>query len=184
MRILASVDIVNVVVASTLNQTLNLNSIVKAFPQVIYKPESFPGLIYKLRNPQTAHLIFSTGKMVCVGATSKRNAKRAVRKVIQKLKDRGILIFEEPNVKVVNIVTSANIGNYIDIERAVHILERTMYEPEQFPGLIHRMDTPKVVILLFSTGKLVVTGAKTEEDVYKATLNIQRRLEKEELIKF
>jgi len=182
--VLASVNIVNVVDASTLNQTLNLNAIIKACPQVIYKPESFRGLVYKLKHPQTAHLVFSTGRMVCVGATSKRQAKRAVRKVIQKFKDRGILITGEPVIKVVNIVSSAIIGKYIDIEKVFYTLERTMYEPEQFPGLIHRMDTPKVVILLFSSGKLVVTGAKIEEDVYKATLKIQSRLQKEGLIKF
>jgi len=182
MRILASLNIVNVVVASTLNQTLNLNSIIKAIPTVIYKPERFPGIVFKLKNPQTAHLIFSTGKIITVGATSKRNAKRAVRKVIQKLKDRGILIRGKPTIQVVNVVSSASLGQQIDIEKAAYILERTMYEPEQFPGLIYRMDTPKVVLLLYMNGKLVVTGAKTEEQVYEAVHRLRKNLIKEKLI--
>jgi transcription initiation factor TFIID TATA-box-binding protein len=57
-----------------------------------------------------------------------------------------------------------------------------MYEPEQFPGLIYRMDVPKVVILLFASGKLVCTGAKQEEDVYEAVSKLHQKLEDEELI--
>jgi transcription initiation factor TFIID TATA-box-binding protein len=59
-----------------------------------------------------------------------------------------------------------------------------MYEPEQFPGLIYRMEEPKVVILLFSTGKLVCTGATKEEDVYLAVAKLHKELEEKELISY
>ena len=179
-----SVRIVNVVASITLNQTLNLNSIIKAFPSVNYIPEKFPGVVFKLKKPKTAHLLFNTGKMVCVGATSEKQAKRAVMKVIQRLKDNGILIIGKPTIQIVNIVASANIGGYVDIEKTAYVLERSMYEPEQFPGLIHRMDEPKVVILLFTKGQLVITGAKTEDQVYEAVARLQRRLEEENLISY
>ena len=181
-KVNARVSIVNVVASVTLNQTLDLNSIIKAFPRVVYKPQQFPGAVFKLKEPKTAHLIFGTGKMVCVGAKSERQAKRAVMKVIQSLKENGILIVGKPTIKVVNIVTSARLGGQVNVEKAVYVLERTMYEPEQFPGLIYRMDEPKVVILIFTTGELVITGAKTEEEVYQATARLQRRLEEEKLI--
>jgi len=177
-----NVSIVNVVASVTLNQTLDLNSIVRAFPGVEYRPEQFPGIVFKLKKPKTANLIFSSGKMVCVGAKSERQAKRAALKVIQTLKDNGILIRGRPTIQVVNIVASASLGRQIDIETAAYILERTMYEPEQFPGLIYRMDEPKVVLLLYMNGKLVVTGAKTEEEVYEAVHRLQERLMKEKLI--
>jgi len=56
-------------------------------------------------------------------------------------------------------------------------LPKSMYEPEQFPGLIHRMPDPKTVILLFASGKLVCTGAKKEGDVYRAVTNLHVMLE-------
>ena len=178
----ADINIVNVVASVTLNQTLDVNSIVRAFPGVEYRPERFPGIVFKLKKPKTANLIFGSGKMVCVGARSERQARRAVRRVVQELKDNGILIVGRPTIRVVNIVASASLGGQIDIERAAYVLDRTMYEPEQFPGLIYRMEEPKVVLLLYTNGKLVVTGAKTEDEVYEAVHRLRERLEVEKLI--
>jgi len=103
-------------------------------------------------------------------------------KVIKELKKSGIVIISKPELKIQNIVASVNLGGMIDLERAVFTLGKTMYEPEQFPGLIYRMDDPKVVILVFASGKLVCTGAKKEEDVYRAVEKLHRRLENEDLI--
>ena len=181
-KVKARVNIENVVASVNLNQPLDLNSIIKAFPRVVYKPQQFPGAVFKLREPKTAHLLFGTGKMVCVGAKSGRQAKRAVMKVIQRLKENGIFIVGKPTINVVNIVASASLGGQVDVEKAVYVLERIMYEPEQFPGAIYRMDEPKVVILIYTNGKLVITGAKREEEVYQATARLQRKLEEEKLI--
>ncbi|MGB9842229.1 MAG: TATA box-binding protein, partial [Candidatus Bathyarchaeales archaeon] len=81
-----------------------------------------------------------------------------------------------------NIVASAGLGGMIDLEKAAYTLGKTMYEPEQFPGLIYRMDEPKVVILLFASGKLVCTGAKREQDVYDAVQKLHALLEEKKLI--
>jgi transcription initiation factor TFIID TATA-box-binding protein len=178
----ANINIVNVVASVTLNQTLDLNSIVKAFPEAEYRPEQFPGVVLKLQKPKVATLIFSTGKMVCVGSKSERQAKRVVRKVVQELKDNGILIMGLPTIRVVNIVASASLGRRIDIEKAAYILGKTIYEPEQFPGLIYRMDEPKVVLLLYTNGGIVVTGAKTEYEVYEAVNRLREKLMMEKLI--
>ena len=102
--------------------------------------------------------------------------------VIKELKKSGIIIISKPELKIQNIVASASLGGMIDLEKATYDLGRTMYEPEQFPGLIYRMDDPKVVILLFASGKLVCTGAKREEDVYLAVNKLHQRLEDQKLI--
>ena len=73
-------------------------------------------------------------------------------------------------------------GGKIHLEQAARKLPRSMYEPEQFPGLIHRMVNPKTVLLLFASGKLVCTGAKKESDVYKSVHNIHALLEEKELM--
>ncbi|MEM2123396.1 MAG: TATA box-binding protein, partial [Candidatus Bathyarchaeia archaeon] len=88
------------------------------------------------------------------------------------------------SIQIQNIVASATLNGYIDLERSTYTLERTMYEPEQFPGLIYRMDEPKVVILLFASGKLVCTGAKKEEEVTESVEKLQKTLEEKELIHY
>jgi len=177
-----SIRIENVVSSATLNQRIDLNAVVKGNPLVEYRPEKFPGLVYRLKKPKTAILIFSTGKMVCTGAKSEKESKKAVIKVVKELKKSGIIIIGKPEIKVVNIVASANLLGRIELEDCAYSLGRTMYEPEQFPGLIYRMDEPKVVILLFASGKLVCTGATKEEDVYTAVDKLHKNLEEKELI--
>jgi len=181
-KVKAVISIENVVASATLNQKVDLNAVVKGYPGVEYRPEQFPGLVFRLKRPKTATLIFNSGKMVCTGAKSEKEAKRAVMKVIKELKRSGIIIISKPELKIQNIVASASLGGMIDLEKAAYTLGKTMYEPEQFPGLIYRMDSPKVVILLFASGKLVCTGAKREQDVYDAVHKLHEILEEKELI--
>jgi len=107
-----------------------------------------------------------------------------VLKVVNELKRNGIAITGEPSIRMQNIVASVVLGGSIDIEKTAYSMKGTMYEPEQFPGLIYRMDDPKVVILIFSTGKLVCAGAKKEEDVHRAVALLQKTLEEKELIHY
>jgi len=181
-KVEATVTIENVVASATLNQNIDLHAVVKGYPSVEYRPEQFPGLVFRLKRPKTATLIFASGKMVCTGAKSENEARRAVKRVIRELKNSGIVITGKPELKVQNIVASANLGGMIDLESSAYTLERTMYEPEQFPGLIYRMEEPKVVLLLFASGKLVCTGARKEEDVYQSVKKLHQRLEDEKLI--
>ncbi len=178
----ATVNIENVVASATLNQKIDLNAVVREYPAVEYRPKQFPGLVFRLKRPKTATLIFASGKMVCTGAKSEKEARRAVMRVTKELRNSGIISVNKPELKIQNIVASASLGGMIDLERATYELEKTMYEPEQFPGLIHRMSEPKVVLLLFASGKMVCTGARKEEDVFEAVSKIQKRLEEQELI--
>ena len=180
----AIVSIQNIVASASLKQRLDLESIVRVFPGVEYRPEQFPGLVYRLKKPKTATLIFSSGKMVCTGARSERLAKRAVMKVAEELKRNGIVLVGKPDIQVQNIVASGDLSGRIDLEKTTYALKRTMYEPEQFPGLIYRMDSPRTVMLLFASGKFVCTGARTESQVYEAVKNLQMNLEKAKLISY
>jgi transcription initiation factor TFIID TATA-box-binding protein len=172
----------NIVASVSLNQTINLQEIVEKFPQTEYNPSVFPGLVFRLKKPKTATLIFGTGKMVCTGAKSEKESRSAVAKVVKELRRQGIEIKEKPVVIIQNIVASAELGGEIDLESLVYKLNRIMYEPEQFPGAVYRMDELKVVFLIFSAGKLVCVGAKKEEQVFEAVDRIQKLLEEKELI--
>ena len=172
----------NVVATATLDQRFNLLDIVKVFRNVEYRPKKFPGLVFRLKRPKTATLIFSTGKMVCTGAKSEKMAQSAIKKVVQELKNNGIIILGKPKIVIQNIVATANLHGKIDLETAADIMENVMYEPEQFPGLVYRMGEPKVVMLLFTSGKLVCTGAKHEDMVREAVEKLYKILEDYDLI--
>jgi transcription initiation factor TFIID TATA-box-binding protein len=176
------IAIVNVVASAAIKEQLDLNEIAKKFPDTEYHPEQFPGLVFRLKVPKTATLVFRTGKMVCTGSTSEEMAVKAVNMVVAKLRKGGIKIKKDAVVTVQNIVSSINLGGKISLEKAARTLPRSMYEPEQFPGVIHRMVDPKTVILLFASGKLVCTGAKTEKDVYRSVNNLHNMLEEKGLM--
>ncbi|MCJ7560312.1 TATA box-binding protein, partial [Candidatus Bathyarchaeota archaeon] len=106
----AIITIQNVVATATLNQKVDLNAVVKSYPGVEYRPEQFPGLVFRLKRPKTATLIFSSGKMVCTGAKSGKESRSALMKVVKELKKDGIIIISKPDLKVVNIVASASLG--------------------------------------------------------------------------
>ncbi len=177
-------EIQNVVVSATLGQEMDLNSILRIFPTTKYNPETFPGLIFRLKKPKATALIFRSGKMICAGAKSERQAKRAVSNILDELRRSGIVILGKPNVETQNIVATASLGGRVDLEKTAYALERTIYDPEQFPGLIYRMNEPKVVMLIFANGKLVCAGAKSEDDVYSSTTRLEETLQQKELISY
>ena len=172
-----NVNVENVVATATLGQKIDLLAIMKVFRNVEYRPKKFPGLVFRLKRPKTTTLIFSTGKMVCTGAKSEKMARSAVEKVVRELKDKGIFILGKPEIVVQNIVATANVHGLVDLEAAADILDNVMYEPDQFPGLIYRMGDPKVVILVFASGKLVCTGGKSAEMVGVAVAKLHGILE-------
>jgi len=176
------ISIENVVASASLDQKIDLLAIMKVFRNVEYRPKQFPGLVFRLKRPKTATLIFGSGKMVCTGAKSEKMARSAVNKVVRELKNNGIIILGKPKIVIQNIVASANLYGKIDLETAADIMDNVMYEPEQFPGLIYRMAVPTVVMLLFASGKLVCTGAKHEDMVKEAVQKLHGILEEDELI--
>ena len=176
------ISIVNVVATASIDQRLDLKDVTEKFPEVEWTPELFPGAVFRLKNPKTSTLLFKSGKMVCAGSKSEEMARKAIKKVVQKLRKGKITIKNEASVTIQNIVSSINLGGRVSLEQASRTLPRSMYEPEQFPGLIHRMIDPKTVILIFASGKLVCAGGKTEKDVYRSVHNLHSLLEEKNLM--
>lgn len=122
----------------------------------------------RIREPKTTALIFASGKMVVTGAKSEDDSKLASRKyarIIQKLGFNA----KFTDFKIQNIVGSCDIKFPIRLEGlASRHHNFSSYEPELFPGLIYRMMKPKIVLLIFVSGKIVLTGAKVREEIYQA----------------
>jgi len=145
---------------------------------VSYNPETFPGLILKIKKPKISSLVFSSGKLVLTGAKSTEMVHEGVVQMTKILRTVGTKIDEDPEIIVQNIVASGHFNHRtINLELAALWLEHSMYEPEQFPGLIYRLAEPKTVLLLFQSGNLVCTGAKTESQVRQAVENTYNTLD-------
>ena len=175
-------SIQNIVASVSTGESIDLDTVVKNFPIVEYRPEQFPGLVFRLEKPKTTTLIFRSGKMICTGAKSTRDIQEAVEEILQVMKGKGIINRGEPRIEIRNMVGSAFLGGNIDVEGAAYVLGRTMYEPEQFPGAIYRMEEPKVVFLIFASGKVVIAGAKREEELTRAARRLREILEENGLI--
>lgn len=174
----ATYKIENVVATVTLKITekIDLNIIARKYADVEYNPERFPGLVMRILKPKATILVFSTGKMVVTGMRRADEAEAVVEKVIKRIRKAKIEV-SDPEIVIQNIVASGDLHTNIDLNLAAVVMEYAMYEPEVFPGLIYRMQEPKTVFLIFSTGRIVCTGGKTKEIVKNAVkkLSIQVR---------
>jgi len=165
-----TISMENVVASTGIEQELDLESVAMDLEGADYDPEQFPGLVYRTTDPKAAALIFRSGKIVCTGANSIEDVHESLAIVFEKLRALRIPIDDDPEITVQNIVTSADLGESLNLN-AIAIglgLEHIEYEPEQFPGLVYRIDDPDVVALLFGSGKLVITGGTDPDDAREA----------------
>ncbi len=166
------------VASTSLGNELDLQAIALALDESEYEPEKFPGLIYRVKDPKAALLLFRSGKIVCTGAKNIDQVRAAIDKVKKLVEKTGIAVIKEPVIVVQNIVASADLGQQLNLNSIAMSLglERVEYEPEQFPGLVYRLDEPKVVLLIFGSGKIVCTGGKKPQDIEAAVEKVTAEL--------
>lgn len=162
----------NIVATVNLDCKLDLKTIAFHARNVEYNPKRFAAAIMRIRNPKTTALIFASGKMVCTGAKTEALAREAARKYAKVIIKLGFPA-QFKDFKIQNMVGSCDVRFPIRLEGLAwshgHFAQ---YEPELFPGLIYRMQLPKIVLLIFVSGKIVLTGGKRREDIYQAFENI------------
>ena len=165
----ASLKIENIVASGVIADEINLAEISSKIEGCELNTKRFPGAVFRIDNPRMASLIFSSGKVVLTGIRNEGSLDEGLDKVLTELKNAGVKIHAVPKVAVTNIVCSYDIGRFINLNRVVAklSLEAIEYEPEQFPGLVYRIKDPKIVALLFSSGKIILTGGKNLDDVKK-----------------
>ncbi len=173
-----SIEIVNIVVSTALEKDIPLEKMAATLPNTEYNPEQFPGLVLRIKDPKTSALIFSSGKVVCTGARTLDAVDKSILQIIKSLKKMDIVVTIKPEITVQNIVASGSIGMDLNLNVLGVKLPNTEYEPEQFPGLVHKLKGTNATFLLFSNGKIVCTGTKTEEAVHEATDKLIENLEK------
>jgi transcription initiation factor TFIID TATA-box-binding protein len=173
-----TIAIENVVAATALEQELDLDALGADLEGSDYDPDHFSGVVYRLQDPSVTTLLFRSGQIVCTGARSEADIDAALTRLFGKLDGLGITVPDTPTFEIQNMVASADLGHRLNLN-AIAIglgLESIEYEPEQFPGLVYRLDEPAVVVLLFGSGKLVITGTTTEAEIEQALETVNSRL--------
>ena len=160
--------VVNIVVSTSLGHDIPLEKVAATLSNTEYNPEQFPGLVIRIKEPKTSALVFSSGKVVCTGARSMEKVEESVQKIIKSLEKIGVKITIKPEIKIQNIVASGTVGMDLNLNNLAMKLDNTEYEPEQFPGLVYKLAEAKATFLLFSNGKVVCTGTKSEAAVNSA----------------
>lgn len=172
------IEIVNIVISSDLKKDIPLEKMAATLSNTEYNPEQFPGLVLRIKEPKTTALVFSSGKIVCTGARNMKDVEKAIQAIIKNVKKLNIIVTVKPVINVQNIVASGQIGMDLNLNILGIKLPHTEYEPEQFPGLVHKLRGTNATFLLFSNGKIVCTGTKTEKEVNEATDKLIDNLKK------
>jgi len=173
-----SPKIENIVASGSIADSIDLEMISAKLENCELNTKRFPGAVLRLQNPKIAVLIFSSGKVVITGARSPEALVRGQAILIKTMKEAGVICHDTPDVAVTNMVCSYDLGKYINLNKVVITLnmENVEYEPEVFPGLVFRIPDPKVVALLFSSGKIILTGGRNMEKVEEGLAYLEQKL--------
>lgn len=151
---------------------LNLKKIAMSCKNSEYNPKRFAAVVLRLREPKCTALLFESGKVILAGAYSMEQAKLGGRKVCKILKKLDYNV-KFVGFRVYNMVAVCNLRQPIRLESfAGDNPQSATYEPDIFPGAVFKMLNPKCTVLVFVTGKIVVTGAKSTQDIFQACENL------------
>ncbi|MCK9591000.1 MAG: TATA-box-binding protein [Methanoregula sp.] len=174
-----SLKIENIVASGVVAGSIDLVAFSNKVENCELNKKRFPGAVYRIKDPKIASLIFSSGKIVLTGGRNPQALTDGLAIIIKSLREAGVDTLKEPQVAITNMVCSYDLGKYINLNKVVITLnvENIEYEPEQFPGLVYRIKDPKIVVLIFSSGKIILTGGRNMNDIRKGLDILEQKLE-------
>jgi transcription initiation factor TFIID TATA-box-binding protein len=174
-----SLKIENIVASGSIADFIDLPEVAQRTDHCELNTKRFPGAVFRLEEPKIVSLIFSSGKVVLTGIRDEAALRKGLAAIISALKKAGVATYDQPRVAITNIVCSYDRGAPINLNKLIISLnlENIEYEPEQFPGLVYRLSDPKIVALLFSSGKIILTGGKSLPDIRKGLKCLEQKLE-------
>ncbi len=174
-----SLKIENIVYVGRLAESLDIEYIADKLDGCVLDKKKFPGAVYHMKKPKITVLLFSSGKAVLTGITCMDDFQKGLDDLIRQVNDLGVRTSAAPDVSIKNMVCSYDTGLFINLSKLIATFnyEKIEYEPEQFPGLVYRIPDPKIVALIFSSGKLILTGGKNIDDVKSAIDHVMKKLD-------
>ncbi|MCF2140848.1 MAG: TATA-box-binding protein [Candidatus Lokiarchaeota archaeon] len=183
-RYSATYSIENTVISVNYEHEIPLSFIADRYRDVELNPKKFPGICIHLTppTPKSTVLIFKNGKMIITVLKKTQNIPKVLAKIHKKLSVIDIHLSSNPKYEIVNIVVSVNLRKHINLDIASLVLEHSIYEPEIFPGLIYHVYSPKTVFLIFSSGKVIMTGVREEKQIPTLIRNLGNILKTHNLL--
>ncbi len=166
----------NIVATASLEKDVSLTTLARTQPNTEYNPDTFPGLVLRIKKPKSAVLVFSSGNLVCTGTKSLIQVRDVIQQVIKQLRKIKVYVTIRPKITVQNIVASGALNLDLNLNTLSLELENTEYEPEQFPGLVYKLEAPTATFLLFSNGKLVCTGTKNKAQLDDSLIQLNKNI--------
>jgi transcription initiation factor TFIID TATA-box-binding protein len=175
---MTKITVENIIAYSKIADELDIHKIAEKIPGFMYDPSEFLGLTLKLDVPNVAILLLPNGKLICTGAKKIEDIEYSIKYVVNKIKNIGVKIKSKTDIEIQNIVASFNFEKQLNLDliSKTLMLENTSFEPEEFPGLIYKMDDLGAILLIFSSGKVVCTGVKNLEDASKAIDTMKEKI--------
>jgi transcription initiation factor TFIID TATA-box-binding protein len=175
---MTQIKIENIVADAQIAGDLDIKQLAEKSPDFNYNPDEFKGLTLKIDKPKTAILLLPNGKAFCTGAKNMDDVKTSLKIATDEIKNLGIKVKQKYKHQIQNIIVSINLKKELNLKAISKGLmaQNVNYDPEQFPGLIYRPKDSKEVLLVFSSGKIVCTGAKKIEDASKAIEMMKNKL--------
>lgn len=183
-NILDTLKVENIVASVKLCDAIDLAAVSAKIPEADYNKRRFPGIVLRFDSPKIAALLFGSGKAVLTGAKNPEILAGGMQHLIRLMKEIGVSVSKNPEYSIQNIVTSADVGKHINLNKIAMTLsfDKIEYEPEQFPGLVYRIESPKAVVLMFGSGKFIVTGSRSQMDAEAAVQKMYDVLSEHSLI--
>jgi transcription initiation factor TFIID TATA-box-binding protein len=175
---MTDIIIENIVAFAQVSNSFDVEMISEKMPGSSYNPDEFVGLTMKFDKPKVAVLVLSNGKIICTGSKNAEEVDISFKKAVKKIKDAGFGVKKNYKIKIDNVVASTDFKKKLDLEKASKKLplQKVEYEPEDFPGLIYKADDRGTLLLLFSSGKVISTGANKIEDAADSIKSLEKKL--------
>ena len=180
-KIRGAFQITNIVTSCSLKTKIDLDLLAEKYQEVDHNVNNFPGVSIRFTKPKCTALLYENGEMIITGLKKTEFIPIVISKVVNNLKSNDILVSDNPDYRIVNMAVSGHLKRRIDLDLASVVLERTIYEPEVFPGMVLRMDEPHCVFLCFSNGKFVVTGLTDKNMIKEAVITFGNLIKNNEL---
>ncbi|MHA1110194.1 MAG: TATA-box-binding protein [Promethearchaeota archaeon] len=181
-KIRGAFQITNIVSSVSLKTKIDLDLLAEKYQEVEHNVNNFPGVRIRFTKPKCTVLLYENGEMIITGLKKTEFVPVIIKKVVENLKSNDIPVSENPSYRIVNMAVSGHLKKRIDLDLASVVLERTIFEPEVFPGMVLRMDEPhKCVFLCFSNGKFVVTGLTRKEQIKESVIRLGNLIKTNEL---
>lgn len=171
------IEVVNVIVSTRLDQSIDIEKMAVTLKRAEYEPEVFPGLIYRRSDPKATIIMFSSGKITSIGTKSERDGKLAIDKTVSELSNYFPRKPTYGPITTANLVAVGRFPSGIDMHKVLMTIVPIDYQPRKYPGAIHKV-SPHSSILIYSTGRVIYSGARSEAEAKNGIMNLLRELGK------